>query len=188
MEMVAESAESTIAGGFFKFFELAPKVRDILAAHNHGDHATAWATGLGTVTEYGLALYLLEALGIAELFMVELNWNVDWLPQLGQAVAGTVGVTKVSEFSGEVVEKTTHQSLAHGHGEAGHGGGHGISHSPATGDQHTAGHGAEGHGTASHSAETAAPDHPEGAAATPAAKPHHHRPKHPATPPDQEQN
>lgn len=119
-EAMSEAAESTIAGGFLKFFELAPKVRSVMAAHNKGDDATAVATGIGTVTEYGVALYLIEALGFAELFMVELQPTIEWLSQVGQAVTGTVGVTKFSEFSGEVVEKTTHHSLATEHHESHH--------------------------------------------------------------------
>ena len=111
-EGISEAAESTVAGGFLKFFELGPKIRDVLAAHNKGDDATAVATGVGTVTEYGLALYLVEFLGVSELFMVELQPTIEWASQIGQAVAGTMGVTKVSEFSGELVEKTTHHSLA----------------------------------------------------------------------------
>ena len=111
-EGISEAAESTVAGGFLKFFELGPKIRDVLAAHNKGDDATAVATGVGTVTEYGLALYLVEFLGVSELFMVELQPTIEWASQIGQAVAGTMGVTKISEFSGALVEKTTHHSLA----------------------------------------------------------------------------
>ena len=111
-EEMTEAAESTIAGGFLKFFELAPKVRGVLTAHNHGDDATAVANGVGIVTEYGLALYLIEALGFAELFMAELQPTIEWASQIGHAVAGTVGVTKFSEFSGDVVEKTAHHTLA----------------------------------------------------------------------------
>ncbi len=111
-ESISEAAESTIAGGFLKFFELAPKVRSVLVAHNKGDDATAVATSVGTVTEYGLALYLIDVLGFAELFMVELQPTIEWVGQIGQAVTGTVGVTKFSEFSGDVVEKTTHHTLA----------------------------------------------------------------------------
>jgi hypothetical protein len=111
-EEVSEAAESTIAGGFLKFFELAPKVRNILAAHNKGDDATAVAAGIGTITEYGLAIYLIEALGFAELFTAEWQPTIEWAGQIGQAIGGTVGVTKFSEFSGDMVEKTTHHSLA----------------------------------------------------------------------------
>ncbi len=128
-ENIAEAAESTVAGGLFKFLELGPKLRDILVAHNQGDDATAVANSIGTFTEYGLAVFLFESLGIAELFMIDLKPGFDWMMQiamqLGQGVVGTLGVTKVSEFSGEVVEKTTHQSLTGGHHDSGHGAHHG---------------------------------------------------------------
>ena len=114
-ENMAEAAESTAAGGLFKFLELGPKIHNILIDYNKGDSTAAMASSIGTVTEYGLAVMLFEYFGIAELFAADFSLNLEWLPQVVQGIGGTMGITKASEFSGEFVEKSAHHSLSGDH-------------------------------------------------------------------------
>ncbi|MEI8393832.1 MAG: hypothetical protein WCF85_03785 [Rhodospirillaceae bacterium] len=119
LDLFSEALEASVAGIGIKIAELKPKVEHVNELYNNGEHHKALAKTLGISTELVLLGFLIETLGVGELFVSALSFSGNWIFQLAQSTAGILASTKVALFAGEKVEEATEEKYEHDiHAEA----------------------------------------------------------------------
>ncbi len=104
----ATTAEAVVhqLGESLGFFEIGHKINEVFIPLKDGDTPAAVAKGAGAATEYGLAVYLVDAFEIMGL--IASGGVVEAIA----GIAGSMAIVRTSVIAGDQVEETTHRSLS----------------------------------------------------------------------------